>query len=142
MKYLFDTDHISFIQRRADPEHAILMARIAPHPPTDFAISIVSFHEQAIGAHTYLLRAKDNSGLIRGYELFREILSSFSAARVLSFDATAASIVDYLRQNRVRIATMDLRIAAIALANGAILLTRNSADFAQVPGLAIEDWTK
>jgi len=36
---------------------------------------------------------------------------------------------------------MDLRIAAISLANGLILLTRNLSDFAVIPGLVIEDWT-
>jgi predicted nucleic acid-binding protein len=42
---------------------------------------------------------------------------------------------------KVRIGTMDLRIASIALANGFTLLTRNLVDFQQVPGLKVEDWT-
>ena len=35
---------------------------------------------------------------------------------------------------------MDLKIASIALANDATLLTRNTNDFRRVPGLRIADW--
>jgi len=36
---------------------------------------------------------------------------------------------------------MDLRIAAIAIANDLTLLTRNAIDFERVPNLHFEDWT-
>jgi tRNA(fMet)-specific endonuclease VapC len=42
---------------------------------------------------------------------------------------------------RLRIGTMDLKIAATALANDATLLTRNTSDFGRIPGLRIEDWS-
>jgi tRNA(fMet)-specific endonuclease VapC len=37
--------------------------------------------------------------------------------------------------------TEDLRIAAIAISQQLILLTRNQKDFVKVPELKIEDWT-
>jgi tRNA(fMet)-specific endonuclease VapC len=47
-----------------------------------------------------------------------------------------------LRQAGIRIGTMDLKIAAIALTHDAMLLSRNLSDFKKVPGLRVEDWTE
>lgn len=54
MKYLLDTDHISFLQRRSGSEHVKLTAKITQYPSADFAFSIISFHEQIIGAHDFI----------------------------------------------------------------------------------------
>jgi len=56
------------------------------------------------------------------------------------WDARSAQTFVNLRRQGVRIGSMDLKIACIALAHDATLLTRNAADFAQVPGLRIENW--
>ncbi len=61
---------------------------------------------------------------------------------MLPFDASAGTVFDQLKASKVRIGTMDLRIAATALAHNLVVVTRNARDFAQVPGLVIEDWTK
>lgn len=60
---------------------------------------------------------------------------------VLSFTPEAQMRIAELRRQCPRMQTMDLRIAAIALATGTTLLTRNRRDFRQVPGLSVEDWT-
>jgi tRNA(fMet)-specific endonuclease VapC len=39
-----------------------------------------------------------------------------------------------------KIGRADLLIAAFAMANRAVLVTRNLKDFRQVPGLRIENW--
>jgi len=73
--------------------------------------------------------------------MFDRVLSAFAAAQVLPFDRDAALVFDGLVAQRVRIATMDLRIAAIALENGLTVVTRNRRDFGRVPGLTIVDWS-
>ncbi len=117
------------------------MVRIANQHPMDFAFSVVSFHEQVLGAHTFINPAQTTAGIIRGYTLLLEILQGFLAAPVLPVDAAAAGVFNDLRSQSVRLATMDLRIAAIALSRDLVVLTRNLADFARVPGLACEDWS-
>jgi tRNA(fMet)-specific endonuclease VapC len=142
VKYLLDTDHISFLQRGSGVEFTHLTERMSQHSPSDFALSIVSFHEQVIGAHDFINRAKTNTDTIRGYTLLLEILQGFTNAPVLPFDTAAIAIFEQMRSQRVRVSTMDLRIAAIALSRNLVLLTRNVRDFNKVPGLTIEDWTK
>lgn len=109
MKYLFDTDHISFIQRSSSQKYANIAAKIARHSPADFAFSIVSLHEQMLGANAFINRAQTSADTIRGYTIILEILQAFSVAPVLPFDAASAIIFDRLRVERVGIATMDLR---------------------------------
>jgi tRNA(fMet)-specific endonuclease VapC len=141
VRYLLDTDHISFLQRRTGPEHLALVSRMARHARGDFGSSVVSFHEQALGAHTYVSRGRTTAEVVRGYSLMGEILRGFLAAPVVPFDTSAGTVFDSFRSQRVRLATMDLRIAAIAMSRGLTILTRNVADFGQVPGLQTEDWT-
>ena len=141
MKYLLDTDHISFLQQRRSLEFARLTDRIQQFKPADFALPVVSFHEQVLGAHSFINRAQTNADLERGYALLLEILDGFAMAPVLPFDAKAIAVFDELREQRIRIATMDLRIAAIAMSHSLVLLTRNVSDFRKVPSLVAEDWT-
>ncbi len=62
--------------------------------------------------------------------------------QLLSFDRKAADVFDELNQQRLRVGSMDLRIAAIAIANQMTWLTQNTVDFERIPGLPIEDWLR
>lgn len=53
----------------------------------------------------------------------------------------AVEIYARLRQAKICVGTMDLKIAAIALANDVTLLTRNLSDFGKLPYLKSEDWS-
>lgn len=59
---------------------------------------------------------------------------------IIDFDDVAATKFQELKKAKIRVGTMDLKIAAIALVHGASVLTGNKGDFRQVPGLKIEDW--
>jgi tRNA(fMet)-specific endonuclease VapC len=50
-------------------------------------------------------------------------------------------VYERLKAQKLNIAKMDLRIAAIALEQQACLVTRNLRDFSRVPDLIIEDWS-
>jgi tRNA(fMet)-specific endonuclease VapC len=67
VKFFLDTDHISILQRQTGSEFLALSTRIAQQQPADLAFSVVSFHEQVLGCHTYLSRARTSANIIRGY---------------------------------------------------------------------------
>jgi tRNA(fMet)-specific endonuclease VapC len=58
------------------------------------------------------------------------------------FDDRAADRFTSLRRAGIRIGSMDLKIAAIALVHDALLVTGNLRDFAVVPNLRCEDWSQ
>lgn len=138
--FVLDTDHIGILQRKTDSGYEKLSRRIAGHSQTDFFVAIVSFHEQILGWNAYINRAKDQMGVVRGYGKLEKILMDFSRSQVLPFDEGAADIFDDLRFQKIRIGTMDLRIASIAMAAGMTVLSRNLVDFQKVPNLSVEDW--
>ena len=139
--FLLDTDHLGIVQRRSAQEHANLTHRTRQHSLKDIFVSIISFHEQVVGWNAYIRRARGAEGLVRGYAMFQEILADFARMNVLPFDFQAAETFAQLRRSGVRVGTMDLRIASIALARGMTVLTRNTLDFERIPGLRVEDWT-
>ncbi len=70
-----------------------------------------------------------------------EMFASRFAARCLSFDEAAADCFVEVKVHRIRhglaMGTEDAQIAAIALAQGLALVTRNVKDFARLPGLEV-----
>lgn len=141
MKYLLDTDHLSVLQRQAGKDYSNLSTRMAHYPLSEFAVSIVTFHEQMLGCHAYINRDRTLNDIVKGYEMMARLVNDFKVLPILPFDAGAATTFEQLKTQRIQLAKMDARIAAIARSRGLILLTRNHRDFGKVAGLAIEDWT-
>lgn len=139
--FLLDTDHLGILQDRVQPQASRLVARMTRYPLTSFYVSIVTFHEQVAGWYNYLNRARTSAAAVLAYRMFEDILADFAAMQVVAFDDRAAAVFDALREERIRIGTIDLRIASIALAQDYTVLTRNLADFRKVPRLKVEDWT-
>ena len=78
--------------------------------------------------------------LERAYALFEETVSDFRRVTSLSYTSQAAVFYQQWRQQGMRLATHDLRIAAICVAHTARLISRNRRDFEHVPGLTVEFW--
>jgi tRNA(fMet)-specific endonuclease VapC len=85
--------------------------------------------------------ARTTTQQVEAYRKLERHLDIYRRVQVLGFDERAGMEFERLQRSRIRIGTMDLKIAAIALAHDATVLTRNSKDFSRVPNLRVEDWT-
>ena len=74
------------------------------------------------------------------YRRLQERVADFAAWNVLPWTQETAEIFERLRAGGVRIGSMDLKIACIALSRNATVLTRNLRHFEKVPGLRAENW--
>lgn len=138
---ILDTDHLSlFFQGRA-PGLAI-QRRISTLPEGEAVTTVVTYEEQTRGWLAYVSRAKTVREQVAAYRQLQGHLDHFRMLPVMEFSEAAAVRFQALCKAGVRVGTMDLRIAAIALTLDATVITRNGVDFGKVPGLRWEDWSK
>jgi tRNA(fMet)-specific endonuclease VapC len=138
---ILDTDHLTFLERGTGTQARRLIARLASVAPDQVTTTVITYEEQTRGWLAYIARERTMAGQVEGYARLQQHLETYKRIPVLAFDQSAAIEFQSLKVLRVRVGTFDLKIAAIALARGALLLSRNLADFKQVPGLRVEDWT-
>ena len=137
---LLDTDPMTILEREG-PEAARLKARLAKIPLDDIGTTIISYEEQTRGWLAYIAQMRTETARIEAYTFLKRHLEIYCRVAVIAYDEKAAATFERLKKAHIRIGTMDLKIAAIALANDATLLTRNTQDFTRVPDLKFEDWT-
>ncbi len=140
MIYLIDTDHATFVQGGTAEGEAV-RRRLRDIAPDDYGTTIVTYEEQCRGWLDNINRAQTPATRIMAYTELKDHLLFFSRIAVWDYDAAADAVFVTLTQAKVRVGTKDLRIASIALANNATLLTRNTKDFVRVPNLRFEDWS-
>jgi tRNA(fMet)-specific endonuclease VapC len=131
MTYLLDTNTcVRYLNKRS----LAVINRLRNTPESEIALCSVVKAELYFGA----MKSQNPEATIQGQRVFAERFIS------LPFDDSAA---EFYAQIRADLATKgmpiggnDLMIAAIALANGLILVTHNTREFSRVAGLQIEDW--
>jgi tRNA(fMet)-specific endonuclease VapC len=137
---LLDTDHLSVLKYLDDPKCVRLSSRMEASPETDFETTIVTVEEQMRGWLGQIARKHDPLKQVSDYEQLANLFDFFRKWKIIHFNIPAAKQFKILRNQKIRIGTMDLKIAAIALVNDALLLSGNLRDFRQVPGLRVENW--
>lgn len=127
---MLDTNTVSHLLKK----HPAVARRVVAVPITTLCISAITQGELLFG----LAKRPDATAL---HEAVRELLRRLD---VLPWDAATAEVCGPARAAAQRegkvLAPMDLLIGSHALSINAVLVTNDRA-FAQLPDLAIEDWT-
>ena len=129
MKYLLDTDSVSFALRGQGG----VGARIRACNPSDICMSAITLAELRYGADR------------KGSRKLHGLIDTFAAAiEVVSFDEAAAAefgrIGSILAERGTPIGEFDVLIAAHAVVLRCTLVTNNVRHFSKVPGLSVENW--
>jgi tRNA(fMet)-specific endonuclease VapC len=134
--YILDTDHLSLYGRN----HPVLLKRLQDNFVV-LTTTAINVQEQLRGRLAQVSDAKMGLPLFDSYRWLSETVTMLSSFEILQFTIEAQAIYQDFKQQRIRVGTQDLRIAAITRAHRGILLSRNLKDFEKVPELIIQDWT-
>jgi tRNA(fMet)-specific endonuclease VapC len=137
---VLDSDHLSELQHVNSQRRARLVKRIERQRDRTVATTIVSVEEQLRGRLATTNKRPPGNEQVVPYQELIGLLEFCVGWIVLPFDHISARQFHDLKAARIRIGSMDLKIASIALAHSATLLSANLRDFRQVPNLSVEDW--
>lgn len=135
---ILDTNHYSEIEKRTSIGIR-LSERLLACAEDEF-LTIITPAEVLKGWLAAINRPKQQDRFVGAFDEFQNSLKGYQDWIILPWSEDAADIFDHLRKAGVKIGTMDLRIASIALEYDATVLTRNLVDFTKVPGLRVENW--
>lgn len=139
---LLDTDHLTVLMYPESEPHDRLTERMRTSMDSDFATTIINAEEMLRGWLAEINRRPLPRQQIPAYDRLLNLLIFLRPFKVIGFDERTAAEFDRLRKAKVRIGSMDLKIACIALVHDVLLLSANLRDFQKVPGLRVEDWLK
>jgi tRNA(fMet)-specific endonuclease VapC len=137
---LLDTDHLTLLKYTANPRCQALLTRMESSSDRDIGTTIISVEEQWRGWFAVVARHRNVRRQVKPYEELVELHAFLSDWTVLPFDDPAADRFEQLRSDGVRIGSMDLKIASIALVHDALVLSANLQDFQKVLELRVENW--
>jgi tRNA(fMet)-specific endonuclease VapC len=135
----FDTDVLTEIFL-GDPTFGACAVTIPPH---EQAVPVVAIEEILRGRLQIIRQAEAGQARVnlpRAYDLLEQTLRDIQQVTVSSYTPQADTLYLQWRDQRIRVGTHDLRIAAICVAHGATLISRNRQDYTRVPWLQVEFW--
>lgn len=136
IRYILDTDIVTYHQY-GDQR---VIEQLRGLPATAVATTVVSMYEQLRGRLAAVNQQQLPLAQQQAFERLQKTHRYYCLIPVLSFDEAASEHFERLRREKMKVKTQDLRIAAITLAHGAVLVTRNRRDFNQISHLQIESW--
>ena len=136
---VLDTSYVSLFQYPEDVHGNALGERLADSPDRDIVTTAITPEEQMRGWLSAIHAQRDVQRQVQYYERLIGLFRFFANWRILPFSESAAEKFRLLRRQRVRIGTMDLKIASIVLVHNATLLSDNLRDFQRVPDLRVEN---
>ena len=136
---LLDSDHLTVLQFPTSPRAVRLTDRLDT-AGVPSATTVVNVEESMRGWMAAIAKERKPRRQVFAYRELADLFDFFAGFHIVPFDEAAADEFARLRAAKVRIATSDLKIAAVALTRGALLLTANRRDFEQVPGLRFANW--
>ena len=135
---ILDTNHITVLQRGNEPMMRLQRRLVTETDP--IAVAVISVEEQMKGRLAQIKRAPTEAEEIIAHANFLSTVKFFHSWSILPFTSEASARYADLRKSHRRTGAMDLKIAAIALANNATVATANLRDFEQIPDLKCENW--
>lgn len=136
--HILDTNHLSELGYNST-SGARLRSRL-DQLNADAVTTVISVEEELGGWLAKVNKCRDSDLQIHVYSLLTERVNFLARWTILQIDSESLAQFRTFRKQGIRIGTQDLKIACIALAHDATVLTRNLVDFQQVPGLRVENW--